>query len=973
MRWVVAFLLASSVLAPWAQAAIPSLPGTTAAPLDGAASPQEADPWSWLADLEANPGAKGLLATPGFEGLRILADGEIVEDTGASGAAGGKGLGAAWRTAFLGTPSILRAADLDGDGGQDVVAGTDVGIVAVDGTTWTVRWFKPMPVPVTDVRIVDLDADKAQDVVFGTRAGAIEATVAALAGRDGEALWTAKPGSTVLALATDGTSTLVATAGGRHMRLAQDGKPQWDTGLDLLPDTSAIVAGHYSLGHYLAASGDLTGDGAPDLVSAEFLYTYVSAVAVGVSDRWTLLSATDGSSGSLLWRHVVAADPSDYSIHALTDLDTLDVRGDGSADVTYTGLSFRYYYVPFAASAVTYEPFLRAVDGSGDTIAVVAGARQTMTPALPVEGFLQLDHTDIGADGREDAVVTRSFILGGTNLERYTFPVDSQSAGTRAVVSDVALPFPSWTRLASPSPTGAPRDMAALVADMDGTAARVGPDGAEAGKATVQAQGVVAMLDVGTATVVGTQAGLDVRGHDLKARTAHVPFFGRPIGLAATGAGNATLLLAWATDHALHVIDPLDGTRLQRLEVPGLYDAHVDADAGTVVSVAAQATSSKRRLQSHALPSLDPQWKAEARVSGVPGGILWFDGDGDGRDDALVVAGYDEGSDRVLRALRGADGKVLFDAELPDDLSSWPDQLAAVPAGGHDDLLVVDYDSVWMFAGGSGKKLWDTDLPDGVYFPSCAAGYRDSAGAGRAIVVFDRYEDGGYRIEAFDVAGGKANPVTLLEDASLWGCSFRASADGKALVMDITTSKDGDQERGIARVQDGRLAWMRMAKVDETSAPYPQAVAVDAEGGRVYARVGTVLRAHALADGQPGTEAALPSAASLVALLDIDHRGTLDLAVVTQDGMVRGMGEDLVIVPRAAKPTGVEGSISLPGDAPEGVVDFGALGGPDPDADAPEAAARQAAKGTPGLPAALALGAVGTLALGLRRRSRVDA
>ncbi len=73
----------------------------------------------------------------------------------------------AWRSALPASVTVLRAADLDGDGTDEVIAGGEDGTLQVLGADGRLRWSHRFAAKVNDACAVDLDGDGRAEVVAG--------------------------------------------------------------------------------------------------------------------------------------------------------------------------------------------------------------------------------------------------------------------------------------------------------------------------------------------------------------------------------------------------------------------------------------------------------------------------------------------------------------------------------------------------------------------------------------------------------------------------------------------------------------------------------------------------------------------------------------------------------------------------------------------------------------------------------------
>ncbi|MEA3191282.1 MAG: PQQ-like domain [Thermoplasmata archaeon] len=862
--------LATASLVPVLPSAVPDTPLASVAPPAPPAMPT-------LADLLADPNVGPVLrTTPGVRGLeRLQASAQAEGSEPAPAPAtdlGADGLQLAWLQAFLGVPTILRAVDLDGDGGTDLVAGTDTGLVAVDGKTWTVRWARPIGSPVVGLE-VDAAAKPAR-IAVATGYGGRPSEALVVAANDGALAWrTAIPGgATGLALA--GSDLLVATTTGATRLAAADGAVAWDAAPALLPATGAIVAALLNGGFYLSAFGDLTGDGVPDVAVARNAVAYATAVLTGAYSERLEVHAIDGATGAALWVHAMGGEGGTTAYTLATDLDLLDTRGDGTLDAAVAGVTIRYTSAVLA-SASSYEPFVRVLDGTGSAgLAVPLGSRGTLTPALPIELFTHLDHADAGAGAGDEVAVVRfslaDSLLGSPfNLERYAMP--DEGSGAMVLVSDVAIPVGVVYDLVAPAGGAGARDLMAVGLD----AVRVTAAGAEAGRREMDPSALTA-LDVGGATVLGTPEGLLVTSGDLQATTAEVPFHGSIRQAVRAGQGAGGFVAVAATDGALHVLDGVTGARLARHEVAGLGSIHASGNL-----LVLQHTNETTWLEGWFLPSGDVAWRTELEH---PRTLVWFDGDGDGVDD--VLAEYDSPA-QTLRAVNGATGKTLWTSKL-DTLSLTGSRVFAIPRMGVDDLGIEDFGDRHQLDGATGKLLWsDTDG-----FSSTCVGVAEAPDGLLAAAERDGDE---LVVRVYDRAGDAA---TIKPGLTANNCVLTPAPGGFLLAAAVW--EDDAIHGHLSRHSGATNAWT--LRFDGAT------VAVllqDEASDRLYLQVGDQFLVRSLATGAALGGIGLGMPARQAVAHDLDGNGTMDLLLRTPDGLLRAAGRGLRLPDGATTPQGI--------------------------------------------------------------------
>ncbi len=992
MRWLVlaALLMVAlpvSAVAPLSLDLGQFTPPGAAPAADNKHDDSATDPWAWLPRAHADAHFEAVLGnSPGILGLDALATETEGSPTTSPPVIPTGDYPVGWVTAFLGSPRILRMADLDGDGGRDVVAGTDLGVVAVDGNTAQVRWFRPIGNGVRGLEIGQYDGGKGQDVAYATGWGARDPLAAVVSGVTGSVLWQVdlpSPALTIALVPGDKPDMLVATMAGTHVRLAgADGATVWSTDSNLLPSTGAVVAGYFNLGHYLASAGDVNGDGTPDLVSAALVYYYASApLAVWSFNEFTMLSAVDGATGNMLWHHPIGAEPTaDFSFTVLSDLDALDTKGDGSLDIAYTGATMR-----FDAAIVSYRPFLRVVDGASAVVGTLLGTRETASSQVRLELFVALDHTDVNGDGRDEAVVLRESIVqsltvgGSLFLERFAFASDPTTAGLMLVLSDISLPFSYGAWLAPTSAAPGARDVAVLMPWADGSVERIDAAGKSVGVREFASQGAMSILDMEGVTVVGTEAGLEFSDHTFAKIGAQTLFFGRPLQIEVVPASGAPVIAVRSSDHAIHVLDPVTGQRMLRTVVPGLNSLHADTHADTgllfVGSYVQGDFDSSRLMEAWHMPEATVVWsqKYGGYSYGVPGGVHWFDGNGDGIDDALVQAGYAGSGKYSIKAVSGSDGSTLFDAALPAGAFSYYFyQAATVRFGGHagDDFVLADWRYTWAFEGSTGKNLWKLELD---YEPDCMTA-ADFDADGAEALHYMRYDWRSRDVVIGQVGlDGKAQETALPGDDNFWINCWYAQGPSKTVLVAFASYYGGGKSLAGAIAFDASgIRWSTLVDVREEDATAFTPLAVDATaygGGRVYGGFGAALRVANLDDGATVTDVSLDVRPSSIKVLDLDHVGDLDFILSTPDGLLRGMGADLkLVVPGEGPGDGTDPGARiddgvLPGDAVEG----GEPG--DGGAARPIEADGDGGKTSPDLPTTIVVAALLGLVIRKRRRS----
>lgn len=251
----------------------------------------------------------------------------------------------------------VQSADLDGDGTDEVLAGSSNGKVYCLSADGQVRWVADVKAEVNSVAIVDLAGDGRPEVV----AGAMGGLVVALDG-EGQRLWSFEVPfykrtphvRTVFAADLDGDGGDEVIAGAdswRYYALDASGQELW----------------HYESVHGSTAgtAADLDGDGRDEVVAGtEYYWWHVinpdgsrrfgvrtaggpcaNAVAAGDLDgdgrREVIFGGADtnvqvyGAEGERLWVFNTGDE--------VTDLACADVDGDGADELLVSSLSFNVY------------------------------------------------------------------------------------------------------------------------------------------------------------------------------------------------------------------------------------------------------------------------------------------------------------------------------------------------------------------------------------------------------------------------------------------------------------------------------------------------------------------------------------------------------------------------------------------------------------------------------------------------------
>ncbi|WNG56934.1 hypothetical protein F0U59_20840 [Archangium gephyra] len=316
----------------------------------------------------------------------------IANGTSAGSVVDGATRAVEWSNAS-GFGDLVRVADLDGDGREEIAAGSTwtKGIQVYDGDTRTLAWSVPI-FNLAAMRAVDVEGDGSLELVYGD---AQWGSVHVLTGTTGVEQWSVnnpEHGVTDIAVGdVDGDSVRELLFGAGYSSSGADFLYVVDTDTRLTEWRSVDVKGPFRA----FASGDVDADGKPELVSGSFeseggsydgLYfihdaathalEYVSGRPTGsdFTGMWRVATANvdadaaqevfvtssigydgvllcyDGLTRAEQWRVRL---PSGLSIRSLA---VADVDGDGSLEVVssvgteHTGAPGHYVYVHDAAT-----------------------------------------------------------------------------------------------------------------------------------------------------------------------------------------------------------------------------------------------------------------------------------------------------------------------------------------------------------------------------------------------------------------------------------------------------------------------------------------------------------------------------------------------------------------------------------------------------------------------------------------------
>lgn len=257
----------------------------------------------------------------------------------------------------------LAYGDVSGDGRADlVVADQKNGIGAYDGRTNALLWMIEAPATVHNIMIDDVDQDGHPDVVAGTDAG-----ILAVEGTTGTGKWRHEADerhAMGLLKGSNGVTT-IGSARGPMGRVIFAGTVFGDV-LRIDGRTGDVLARRKADAGYLTAlsTGDLDGDGAPDVVT------------VSTDHK---VRAFDGLQLAQLWEF--RTDDEIYGPPALGDLDgdgDLDVVVVGDDDTAY-GLDGRsgqeLWRYDFGTDCQAGYAILGDCNGDGQVEVILGGTR----------------------------------------------------------------------------------------------------------------------------------------------------------------------------------------------------------------------------------------------------------------------------------------------------------------------------------------------------------------------------------------------------------------------------------------------------------------------------------------------------------------------------------------------------------------------------------------------------------------------
>ncbi len=814
---------------------------------------------------------------------------------------GDDGLDSVWATPFAGMPTLVRAIDLDGDGRDETVVGTDAAVAAF-GANLTVLWVNHLGGPVTALFATDRDGDGASEVVAATAWRGMPGRILMLDGRTGATQWELGIDGSWLGAgpASDepGADILAVDSRGSHYRFTAEGEQVRGSSVELLPSVSLFVAAHFAVGHYLAGFGDLNGDGVADSVSAGLYFDFASVPLVAsYFGIYTIVYAVDGATGDLLWLHNEGGEPQDFAMQFLFDLDLLDGRGDGSLDVALAGYGFRY---PTAFTGGLYNSYFRVIDGSSLAKGLVLGQRELILPLSWADFVTDLDHADANGDGRDEVVVVRRpALLGGAlQVERYQLPpavINDPALAPALVLPEWGLDVPdmdAW--IWSVDEAGGP-SLGISTAGMEGGSILVVRGDQVTASASFPWDVAISGAAVGDVVVVGRLGHLEARPlEDAEEVAATYRLRGLPIDLQRADAdrdGYADIYVH-GYDGRVYLVDGLTGSAHPPIW-PDRYaiDFHV-ADATGDGRPDLFALFADGVVTAFDGASGDELWRMEMESSQWP--LVWMDGDADGAPDVVL----EDFSEDTLSLISGLDGSRLWSQSLPERFYVWGWEAVKL-RGSADDLLLYDYfgESMLALAGDTGKEMWHD--PEGLWDVSCG-GSMDSDGDGLSeayfvVVLVD--EDGNVAEESvlrrYDARGNSED--YSIGDGRIWICDL-AGVESRAAPSLALASLDVVED---VRASVGRFdlaardwVWREHWLPDADGWIYTPILA-----GATSQRVATVWRdtvtVHSFADG---TEVATFSTGGPIVyrggLHDLDRRAPHEWVAASLDGFVWALAED---------------------------------------------------------------------------------
>ncbi|MGB1697386.1 MAG: PQQ-binding-like beta-propeller repeat protein [Thermoplasmatota archaeon] len=817
--------------------------------------------------------------------LRLMAqpngtNGTVLNETGTHShkheGVGGDGIYSVWAATFYGETRIMAPADVDGDGLEDVLLGTNVGLTAVS-STGTILWHYPLG---NEVRTLEYDADSNQ-ILYATLWQAQLGEVGLLDAATGEPVVKITDTAHFVSAALHDDGFLVATVDGFVVKYDDFGDEIWRYDTRLIPDTVAVVAFHVNLGTYHAEAADFDGDGIRDMAVATLNYRSAGLLA-GTFEAYTQIHAVNGATGNLLWITMENADPViGFSANVITDMTAVDTRGDGSMDLAYGSFTYRFYYVPFAVSQITYESSLRAIDGSSDRAPVLLGSRTLMTPVLPLEMYGDIEAVDANGDGQQEVAVLRfdlaSALLNGEGprMESYSFIPHAPGQAASMVLSDVVFLNGDAPTLSTYEGNGIEVFLGSTV-DTSGVAI----PSTLAGESVLQfnAPPLLATL-VNGEVVVATKGELVLPG-------AVTPLRGLPTSIVAGHFdGDVTPdFFVHSTDGHVYALDGLNGQVISSIRVGtgsivAVEDVNFDGRDDLIMTLEV-GFDDQLRAQDATGKTL---WSVEYNQFSIAfGNIPMFDGNGDGVTDYLIAMnGFSDGT----RAINGRDGSTLWSKEYRQESSLYPFFRDASAIGsGAQDLLTLSYKGYARIDGKTGNLDWDIQDEDYIY-TGCIG--EIATGSGTApYVLYDSFDG----VQSKARIGNTWKNVDLFDAAGLSSCQVTSMGD-ETLVSARYYTEDFNSRAGFARVNSNGTVWNQWGGVAEYN--QLEVFGIDANANTVYMAWEDHVRAMDWSTGDVVADFTFngPFVRS-GDLTNLDGFGAMEVAALASNGILWILSED---------------------------------------------------------------------------------